>query len=429
MAAASDPFAPFDCGKAKVTTSRRRCMIEEEEVIRVCNLPHEPRGKLYGQDYVLTYKLPDVSGMIQIVADGNGANGEVVSLFCAETLLYCLEVCAPLLLHYCLDDDMSSIEKTMKECFLLVDERLCTTPGPDAYACNSGSTCTALLILVHETRRFVLTSYIGDSPALIVCSDGESKLLTEYEHNPENVQEFRRHVLRMQNAGLEPEPYTLHRVNYQGHPQVEYPAPGHFQPIPLYVQEQVQDGIQYVINLEGIRALQAKGMPVGGCQSLRRYVERDPDTGSMVAIPGHEHENMASTVNGITQLTRCFGNLIQKPQVDAEPTVILHEVKPECAYTVSVMSDGVGDLWFLNADDPDIPSWVTPESILPVAILEALRSGVRLEEFGKYVMTSSFEHARNQEFNPSFQVVLGADGEESPKWDDCSVVGVFLPPL
>tara|TARA_B100001123_G_C15239507_1_gene998548 strand:+ start:279 stop:1592 length:1314 start_codon:yes stop_codon:yes gene_type:complete len=411
-------FIPSISGRAKITSAKR---IPETIIADTYSINH--RGHSYGQDYVISIPLPKSSGYIQILADGNGENGEVVSMICAESLLTNLLEKYEKLLALCISGDMPNIECIMNQAFKDADESLLILAP--LIATNSGSTCTVLLVLIHKKRRYILTSYIGDSPAMIVCSDGHYQYLTKYVHNPENIHEWRRHIKNMQQKGLEPEQYALHRANCSKGPSVPYPSTDLRTPIPLYIPD---DNGDYKVNMKGVEALHSVGMPIGGAQSLRRYIEKDPVTDQWVSLPGHEHENMASTVNGGTQLTRCFGTFFQKPQVDSTPTSILSEVLPQHEYYAVILSDGAGDTMFMDPKVSDFPSWVQRKSVLPFVITDMMKDDVKPALLSEYLITHSLKLG-DEDNHPSYTISSNSDGLLSPSWDDCSAVSVYLPKI
>jgi len=264
-------------------------------------------------------------------------------------------------------------------------------------------------------RRFVLSAYVGDSPAFLSSSAGDFVDLTSTKHSPDNLDEWLDYLRRAEEEGFDPQlhPFTIFRANGGvGSPRVEWPpGTGRHTKIPLWKPGASPSG--WVPNELGIAAVHAKGMPIGGCQSPRKYVITDPDGSTINVMPGHEHRNMGNTVDLGCQATRTLGDYNSRPYTHGKPTVGVHELNGE-GYLVSICSDGVGDLYFSSKKG-------LPPSAKPHQVLEFVMG----EHLGKPVDQVVHEMWANTE-------ILAEEAGppyHGMKHDDMSLVVITIPPL
>ena len=371
-----------------------------------------PRARLFGQDCVLEMRV-GAAGHLIILADGNSDFGERCSLGVAEFIADRVVKEYDELLTLCLSgaDGQGRARDWFVPVFADADRFLC-----DRIHVPAGSTCSCILVLQGGGRRFVLYAYVGDSPCFMAASDGSFVHLSHYEHSPDNIQEWLRDVERSDRLGFALRQYTFHRANADAGKRVPYPETGRYEHIPVWVRGESATG--WVVNRHGLDVLHSVGMPLGGCQAIRRYVIKAPDGSVTGVMPGHEHENMANTVACRGQCTRCFGNQADKPQVDVEPTTGCIELNAALHYVFCIASDGVTDLWWLESDG--LPPWAATDQVMePFLRAQAGHSS-------EAVAASLREQTLALAARVGGPYKVGWNGNTT--WDDCSCIVMTLRP-
>ena len=307
----------------------------------------------YGQDCV----LGDVN------CDGHGPDGHKWAFWTCQYLNPRIESAKPTLLEHLMAGCKDAVRQLLTELFAECQAHLNATPHEQ----SGGTTCTCTVILQGKDqtgamRRFFVCAYVGDSPAFLAGSDGSFEHLTAYEHSPDNFKEWIRYLRHCAMLDIIPQKFAIQRCNEEGQLRVEYPGPGQYEQIPIWVRGDSKSG--WVVNHPGLDAVMKRGMPLGGCQSVRRYVTKGPYGHITGVMPGHEHENMGNTVGGLGQNTRGFEGRVLNPDggISFTPTIVIHELNPSLHHAVVSASDGITDLWWI--DPEDLPDWVDPGQMM-----------------------------------------------------------------
>lgn len=356
----------------------------------------------YGQDFVSHLRVGE-TGLIMVVTDGHGTNGErwsrLANLELGRRITQHWDTLEGLLTGTN-QSRLYKIERNIHLIFREVEQTVITEMGSDKY--RGGTTASLSIAIMAGGRRYVIQAAVGDSPVGMYCRGKVSHTVTEA--SGDNQQAVREMFERYRRRKMTPPTVRFNRINNPGHPvQVEWPVgSGRFDPIPAWLE--TPEGP--IPNVPGYEAIRLQSGHYYGTQSrnVPPIYYRSSD-GAWVVRPGYEASNWGNTcVKGDGQNLTGIGDLMAGLASDCDTKVSITEQSDECL--VWSWTDGIGDLFS------------TPK--LCESILKFHRErGARELNVG---VVGMMEDEITDEPTYAFR-----DGY--PQHDDCACVGVLLPAL
>jgi serine/threonine protein phosphatase PrpC len=306
----------------------------------------------YGEDAVLATKTPD-DVIILCMADGHGTqkgpgthgHGQNGTIAVQSVHLY---------------RDLTTKKPAMKEEDLFQAEQDKIALIEEMTIGHSGgATFSAAVIGVRNSRLFMTTTNLGDSPILLVDNKTGKMIRFSQSHVWENTEEYEHYLAYCRDKEITPMKaiYGTVNVHKEG---VRIPhADGSYNPFPIFldgtaiVNETIRDYFWRAVSR------QFKTQPLGGCQTEHRYIRqvqnKDGTWSDHSPIPELAHQNWGATSltedgEGGIQLTRSLGDRIHKKHgVCAIPSITGYEFPPHLQdVTILVCSDGIGDRQFFH---------------------------------------------------------------------------------
>lgn len=359
----------------------------------------EMRGTLAGQDYALTlHPVPgDARQTIIVNCDGHGDHGELYAIAGAEYLSRQFEYAWEELRSCCERGDEGRVQEISRDVFNRCDAAMRRELG-GRFA--GGSTATIVCII---DGTHIVTSNVGDSPAMLVFDDGREHLMLTESHSADSPAEYTRYCERCRRDGHEPADFVYNRFNIGGGHKLPGPD-GSFRPIPIFELDENGEARVIQKNSEYMGSLGYHG----GIQTIRKHVIVDENGAAIGTQKDKCYQNWGSTVAGRPQNTRILGDFDDKEalHLDCEPSTSVTTLDRSAGTAwITVSSDGIADAhWF--------------ENVAGSLVRRARRGIQNAQALCESLVVDTLANAREHKF--TFENNL-------PAWDDLSLTLVALP--
>jgi serine/threonine protein phosphatase PrpC len=295
-------------------------------------------GKLYGQDYVGIIDLDDNTKILH-VSDGHGSQGHQIAERSANLLIRYFQSDWIKLKDYLINNNITEFEKVIKENYMKINNIFINE--------LSGTTSTFVIITIIDNKSFIITINLGDSPSIIINSKTGKVTQTHWNCSWDDEHEYNNIINYCSKQNIKPPKVIAGRFNTKSGKKLNNTF---LQDSPFIIYNR-----EPIINEPHIKALILESWnqnKIGGFQSVRKmtkqmYIHKEQKWVDILPIEGYEHKNYGATplINneGLCQITRSFGDVLQKKYVLQYPNIYIHELSEDDECYVIVMSDGLSD--------------------------------------------------------------------------------------
>lgn len=374
----------------------------------------------YGEDTTLSaeYTVEGSTDTLNIVGvfDGHGDNPHYSGRVAQEYSSALLST-AKTIINMAIENH-DELRKILTEVTALVERASSET-------CRAGGGSTVCLVGVVKSgsERVVFNISLGDSSAYMRRGDLIQQI--NIDHSVDNLEAYRAYVADCKSAGRVPSKAVYSRWNCNPESTGFLSRDGKLEMINMYKYDD-KTGIVHIDPENAEHVQKTIAIPyrcIGGIQSIRKFLMKMPD-GSIRTLPGHEHQNWGSTLQGNCQFLKSHGDLFSKATygVGETPDITIYIPEPHEDVHIAVGSDGVWDrLWTLDVFEDastDAEAWRR-------SVTEKLSTPLD----GLYSVTKEYDEPKASWDDVSFCLLISEGSKLCPKEGEVDLPSIHKVPL